>query len=88
MDIQEQITKGMEAVIARVFRKDVNEIASNHELRIKEDLGANSKHYFPIISYLEEEYDLMIDYHVFQFEATTIQSAIDYVVNEYHNQIG
>lgn len=86
MNIKEQITEVMDDVIARVFRKDKAEIAAHHELRLKEDLNANSKHYFPILSALSDEFDLEIDYHQFQFHATTIESAIDYAVEEYLEQ--
>ncbi len=86
MNIDERITHDMDAVIAKIFRKDESYIAANHQLRLKEDLQANSKHYFPIISCLEENYDLMIDYHQFQYYATTIQTAIDYALAEYHKQ--
>lgn len=86
--IEQEIAKTMEEVFARVFRKTPEELAAHHELRLKEDLNVNSKQYFPILSALSNKYDLDIDYHVFQFNATTLQSAIDYVVDEYHKQIG
>ena len=88
MDIREQIAATMDEAIAQVFRKTPEEVAANHDLRLKEDLGANSKHYFPIIAAFEDEYGLMIDYHMFQYSATTVASAIDYVVDEYLKQIG
>lgn len=88
MNVREQITEVMEEVIARVFRKDKAEIAAHHELRLKEDLNVNSKQYFPILAALGDKFDLEIDYHQFQFHATTIESAIDYVVAEYAEQIG
>ena len=87
MDIQAQITEVMEDIIARVFRKDKEEVKAHHEWRLKEDLGANSKHYFPILSALSDEFDVEIDYHQFQFYATTIDTAIAYAVEEYHNQM-
>lgn len=88
MDIQEQIADVMDEVIARVFRKDKSEIAAHHELRLKEDLNANSKHYFPILSALSDKFDLEIDYHEFQFYAMTIESGIKYVAAQYAEQIG
>lgn len=88
MDIEEQIAQTMDEVVAQVFRKDPAEIAANHDIRFKEDLGANSKHYFPIIAAFEDKYGLMIDYHMFQYSATTVGTAIDYVVDEYHKQKG
>lgn len=88
MDIREKIADTMDEAIAKVFRKDKAEIAAHHELRFKEDLNVNSKQYFPILAALGDEFDLEIDYHQFQFYATTIDSAIDYVVAEYEQQIG
>ena len=86
MDIKEQIAQKMDQIVARVFCKDPSEIAANHELRMKEDLDATSKHYFPIIAAFENEFDIMVDYHIFQYSATTIASAIDYLVDEYNKQ--
>ncbi len=88
MEIKEQISEVIEDVVAKVFRREKAEIAAHHELRLKEDLNANSKHYFPILAALSDRFDLEIDYHQFQFYATTIETAIDYVVEEYHAQIG
>ncbi|MDO4198426.1 MAG: hypothetical protein Q4D13_05510 [Erysipelotrichaceae bacterium] len=88
MDVRSEIAELMDEVIARVFRKEKEEIASHHELRFKEDLNVNSKHYFPILSALSDEFDLDIDYHEFQFYATTVESAIDYVYAKYQEQIG
>ncbi len=88
MDIRSQIADVIEESVAKVFRKDKAEIAANHNLRLKEDLNANSKHYFPILAALSDAFDLEIDYHQFQFHATTIESAIDYVFEEYQSQIG
>ena len=88
MDIEQKIAATMDEAIAQVFRKTPEEVAANHDLRLKEDLGANSKHYFPIIAAFEDEYGLMMDYHVFQYSATTVASAIDYVVEQYKEQIG
>ena len=87
MDIREQIASCIEDSVAKVFRKDKAEVAAHHELRFKEDLNANSKHYFPILSALSDEFDVEIDYHQFQFHATTIETAIDYAVEEYYEQV-
>ena len=86
LDIKERIARKMDQIIAQIFRKEISEIAANHELRMKEDLNANSKHYFPIIAAFEDEFGIMVDYHVFQYSATTIASAIDYIVDEYNKQ--
>lgn len=88
MDIKAQVAEVIEDSVARVFRRDKAEIAAHHELRLKEDLNANSKHYFPILSALSDKFDVEIDYHEFQFYATTIETAIDFAVAQYEEQIG
>ena len=55
-------------VIAKLFQKDPEYVKAHPELRLKEDLHADSKQYFPMISAIEDEFDLMIDYHYFQYE--------------------
>lgn len=86
MSDEEKIAKGVEECVAKVFHKDAEEVAQHHELRFKEDLNANSKHYFPIIAYFEEEFEIYMDYHAFQYAATTVQSAIDYIIEQYKEQ--
>lgn len=88
MDIRDQVADVIEDAVAKVFRRDKAEIAANHGLRLKEDLNANSKHYFPILAALSDKFNLEIDYHEFQFYATTVETAIDYAVDQYHEQIG
>ena len=87
MDIQSQIVQAMDRVIAKTFLKDEAYIAENHQLRFKEDLSAGSMQYFPIITVLEEEFDVNIDYHVFQMHSS-IGDAIDFVLREYNLQHG
>ena len=86
MDINAQIAQAMDQIIAKVFRKDESYVAANHSLRFKEDLMANSKQYFPIIAYFEEKFDIFMDYHVFQYSAITVDTAIEFVINEYNTQ--
>ena len=86
LDIKEQIALKMDQIIAQIFRKEISEIAANHELRMKEDLNATSKHYFPIIAAFEDEFGIMVDYHIFQYSATTIAGAIEYMTDEYNKQ--
>ena len=86
VDIDEQITETMEQIIGQIFLKDPADIAAHHELRFKEDLNANSKQYFPILAVFEEKYGIFMDYHVFQYSATTIETAINYIISEYHIQ--
>jgi len=86
VDTKAQIAQAMDWILAKIFLKDEAYIADNHQLRLKEDLMANSKQYFPIISYFEDKFDIFMDYHVFQYSATTVESAINYVLEEYNKQ--
>ena len=87
-NIDQELENVLVETFARVLRVPKEKLAENHDLRLREDLNVNSKHYFPVLGVLSDDYDLDIDYHVFQFNATTIQSAIDFVISEYHRQNG
>jgi len=76
----------MDQIIAQIFHKDPDFIAAHHELKLKEDLNTNSKQYFPIIAVFEDKFEIFMDYHLFQYSATTIETAIEYVISEYKNQ--
>ena len=83
MDIREKITEVLEKDVADIFMLELDYVASHHDMRFREDLAASSVQYFPIISTLEEEFDLEIDFHEFQNEGRTIELAIDFVVDLY-----
>jgi len=86
MSIREKITEMLINDIADVFMLDKDYVESHPELNFREDLVANSMQYFPIITALEEELKIDIDFHEFQNEARTIELAIDYVLTLYNAQ--
>ena len=83
MDLRDKITSMLEREIADVFMLDKTHIEAHHELKFREDLVATSLQYFPILTALEEELDIDIDFHEFQIEAKTIAQAIDYITALY-----
>lgn len=46
------------------------------------DLNAKSVTYFPLISAIEDEYDLEIQYQDFRRECPTIESIVEFIDNE------
>ena len=86
MNIREKVTGLMEREVADVFMLDREYIAANHGLKFRQDLVATSIHYFPIVTALEEDLKIDIDFHEFQYESETIEHAIDFVVMLYNQQ--
>ena len=86
MDIREKVTEIIERTVADVFMFEMDYVAANHELKFREDLATSSVQYFPIVAALEEEFQLEIDFHEFQYESGTIKLAIDYVVKLYNEK--
>lgn len=84
-DINQKITSTMEEMVAKVYQRDISEVRENHNLRFKEDLNATSQSYFPLLAAFED-LDVEIDYHQFRYNATTVQTAIDYVIEQYNLQ--
>lgn len=67
--------------VADAFMMDTAAIAADPSKRLREDMGATSMQYFPIISTLEDEFDLDIDLHDFQNNTRSIEDAVDFVMN-------
>lgn len=67
--------------VADAFMVDVASIEADPTKRLREDMGATSMQYFPIISALEDEFDLDIDLHDFQNGTRSIEDAVDFVLN-------
>ena len=86
MDIREKVTDIIESAVADVFMFDRDYVAANHGLKFREDLATSSIQYFPIVTALEEDLDIDIDFHEFQYESGTIKLAIDYVVKLFNEQ--
>lgn len=79
METKESIQKTVYQAIADAFMMDVDQVANQPEKRLREDLGASSMQYLPLISTLEDTYNIEIDLHGFQNEARTIEAAVDYI---------
>jgi acyl carrier protein len=86
MTIRERVTEVIEREIADAFMLEREYVAANHGLKLREDLVATSFHYFTLVSALEEELDMPVDFHDFQYESGTIALAIDYAVKLYNEQ--
>jgi Acyl carrier protein len=84
--MKEKIRNQVYQAIADAFMMDVSEVEKNPGKRLREDMGASSMQYLPLISTLEDECDLEIDLHGFQNEARTINEAVEYVCREYEKQ--
>ena len=86
MDTRLTIAEIVNASVADIFMKDLEYIASHHELNFRTDLNATSLQYFPLITELEEQLDIELDAHDFQWKAHTIGEAVDLVLQEYLSQ--
>ena len=73
--------------IADVFMMTPEEVRVNPETRFREDLAAVSLQYFPLISNLEEELDIALDFKEFQIAAPTFTKAVDFVWKTYEKQM-
>lgn len=86
MDIREKVAEVFITHMADFFMLDKTHIESNPDLHFKEDLAANSMKYFPLIAALEEDLNIEIEFHDFQYEGKTVALAIDYVTALYKSQ--
>lgn len=86
LKMNEKIAEVVYQAIADAFMVDVDEIKNNPDKRLREDMGASSMQYFPIIATIEDECDIEVDMHLFQNEARTIGTAVDYVIGLYNQQ--
>jgi len=80
MDIREKVNDVFITHMADYFMLDKTYIEAHPDLRFKEDLAANSIKYFPLVAALEEDLDITIDFHEFQYAGKTVAMAIDYIV--------
>jgi len=81
MDIREKVAEIFITNMADYFLLDKAYIEANPDIRFKEDLAANSMKYFPLVTALEEDLNIEIDFHNFQYEGKTVALAIDYVAD-------
>ncbi len=88
MDIKETIKSTMLTAITKVFSVEKDYLENNLDLRFVEDMNATSIQLFPIISALEDELDIEIQYQDFRRNGKSIQEAIDFVKDEYERTYG
>lgn len=86
MDLKEKISEVVTQAIADAFMMDAEEVKNNPNRRLREDLGASSMNYFPLISAIEDAFDIEFDFHGFQNEAKTIAEVSTYTEKIIHEQ--
>jgi len=84
MNIREKISNIVIEKVADIFALDEKYVAEHPELNFRKDLGAKSLQYFPLVTALETELDIELEYHEFQIQALTIELAIDFVIEAYN----
>ena len=88
MDLRERIKGTLLDAMAKVFELDRAALETRPDLNSINDLGATSIQFFPIISALEDELDIELQYQDFRRNGKTIQTAIDFVVQQYEETYG
>ena len=88
MEVKETIKSTMLTAITKVFDVEKVRLETNLNLRFFEDMNATSIQLFPIISALEDELDIEIQYQDFRRNGKTIAEAIDFVREEYRKIYG
>jgi len=83
---REDVTEFVLTQIADIFDLDKDYITADPNLRFRQDLHARSMQYFPLISMIEDEYDLYIDTPHFQLECATVGDCPGYVMKLYEDQ--
>ena len=78
MKIEERIAEGVIKEVARIFKKDVNELTM--DTRFVEDLHAKSVNIVALIALLENEFGIEIPYMQAR-RRKTIGEAIDLIVD-------
>lgn len=88
MEIKERVKSTMLTAIRKAFSVEKEYLESNLNLNFFEDMKASSIQLFPIISALEDELDIEIQYQDFRRNGKTIAEAIEFVRNEYKKVYG
>ena len=74
-----QIENVVYKAIAEAFLLDEETVRKETQKALREDLGASSMQYLPLITTIEEELGVDIDLHGFQNDARTIGGVVNYV---------
>jgi len=79
MDVREKITDVLLEITSMVLQQDREYLAGHLDLDLITDLKIKSTQYFPIITALEDAFDIELPFNEFRSVARTISKAIDYV---------
>lgn len=82
MDIQEKVRKSVIFNVADIFMKDEKFIEENMDVVFRSQLGASSIEIYPLIAAFEDEFDIALDFHDFENNATTPQNTINYLLKQ------
>ena len=66
-------------VVASTINKTAEELAAAADASFTEELGMSSIEIFPIISELEDQLDVEIDFAAFLSEATSVNATVAYI---------
>lgn len=79
MSTRDEVKNTVVKILAEVTEKDPQEISENLAASLKDDYKMTSMEYFPLISGLEEELNIEIDYSAFLLKAITVNDCIDFI---------
>jgi len=80
MNLREQIFDVFVDVISNVLKKPKEEILSNLDAKFKDDFKMTSLQYFPLISQMEEKFDIEMDYSAFLRNVRTVNEGVDFML--------
>ena len=82
MDIQQEVRQSVIFNVADVFMKDEAFIEANPDLVFRSEFRASSIEIYPLISAFEDQFDIALDFHDFENNATTTNNTINYLLKQ------
>ena len=79
MATEAEIRQGVYAAMADAFMMDASQVEANTQIRLREDLGASSMQYYPLIADLEDTFGVEFELHEFQYAARTVDDIVELV---------
>ena len=79
MSLKDEIMQSMVDRIAVLFERDPDEITA--ELNFEADLEATSANLVQVLSAIEDEYEIMINFHYVR-QQETLGELVDYIVSQ------
>lgn len=79
MATEAEIRSEVYAAVADAFMMDVSQVEANTQIRLREDLGASSMQYYPLIADLEDSFGIELELHEFQYVARTVEDIVELV---------